>query len=185
MNRIATAFRRRISDRLRSRLDRLPSWVRRAVRAIIIVGVFIVILSLPYHTLMIRVEARSPRFVHSLQVVVETLTGTGYGSDSPWETRIANLFVMAMDLSTFLILFVVFPYVFRPVLENAFSPSVPATVDAEGHVIVCGVPRLADQLVAELTTRDVSVVVIAEEGLIGVRPDRSPCGSRRVRGHRM
>ena len=95
-------------------------------------------------TAMIRVEARSPRFVHSLQVVVETLTGTGYGSDSPWETRTANLFVVAMDLSTFLILFVVFPYVFRPVLENAFSPSVPATVKIEDHVIVCGVPQLAD-----------------------------------------
>jgi Trk K+ transport system NAD-binding subunit len=112
---------------------------------------------------MVRVEARSPRFVHSLQVVVETLTGTGYGSDSPWDTHIANLFVMAMDLSTFLVLFVVFPYVFRPVLENAFSPSIPATIDAEDHVIVCGVPQLADQLVEELITRDVSVVVIAED----------------------
>jgi hypothetical protein len=52
MDRIATAFRRRISDRPRSRLDRLPSWVRRAVHAIIIVGVFAVILSLLYHTLV-------------------------------------------------------------------------------------------------------------------------------------
>lgn len=158
-----TRLRRTVPDRLRSQWASFPQWVRRA--AVVGAGVvgFMLLLSVVYHLLLIRVEGRSTTFVESLQVVVETFTGTGYGSDSPWETPVTNLFVIAMDLSTFLALFVVLPYLFQPILENAFAPTLPASVDLDDHVVVCGVPRLTDRLVTELGSRDVPVVVVAAE----------------------
>lgn len=158
-----TSFGYATPDRLRSQWRAFPSWIRRAVIVIVGVVAFILVLSLVYHAVMITFEGRSPRFAHTLQVVVETFTGTGYGSDSPWETPVANLVVTVMDLSTFLVLFVVIPYLFQPVLENAFTPSVPTVVDEDDHVVVCGTPNLTSQLVEELTARDVTVVIIAED----------------------
>ncbi|MFB6362205.1 MAG: TrkA family potassium uptake protein [Halobacteriales archaeon] len=131
------------------------------MKVIVGVLVFVVVLSVLYHTVMIRFEERSPDFSHSMQVTVEILTGSGFGSDSPWKTEVANLLVMAMDLSTFLVLFLVFPYLFQPILENAFSPSVPTTVDIDDHVVLCGVPRQTNQFVEELLARDISVTVIS------------------------
>lgn len=69
-----------------------------------------------YYYTMVVFEGRSTTFFHSAQVVVETFTGTGFGSDSPWQSPITNTLVILLDLSTFLFLFIVLPYVFQPIL---------------------------------------------------------------------
>ncbi|SFB71682.1 Trk K+ transport system, NAD-binding component [Halobiforma haloterrestris] len=138
----------------------MERWQRRAVRTVAGVVVLAFLASLAYHYLMVVVEGRSPRYLHSTQVVVETLTGTGYGSDSPWESTVGNLFVIAMDLSTFLILFIVVPYVFQPVLEEALSPAVPREVEVTDHVVVCGYTSRGERLVEEFETRSVDYVVV-------------------------
>jgi Trk K+ transport system NAD-binding subunit len=137
-------------------------WQRRAIKSVFAIVGFIAVMSVTYHYLMVVYEGRSPSFSHSLQVVIETTTGTGYGSDSAWETTIANLFVSAMDLSTFLLLFIVFPYVFQPVLEDALSPTAPTAVDKQDHVVVCGVYHQGDQLIDEFRARDTDYVVVVE-----------------------
>ena len=139
-----------------------PQWLRRVLKTIVGVIAFVGVLTVTYHTVMIRFEGASPTLGHSLQVVVETVTGTGYGSDAPWSTPIANGLVVLMDLSTFLILFIVFPYVFQPVLETALSPSLPARTDAENHVVVCGSPRLTGRLIDDLAERDIDLVVVTD-----------------------
>ena len=164
-------------------------WLQRAMTGILGIVVLVVVLSVLYHTIMIRFEGRSPTFGHSVQVVVETFTGTGYGSDSPWETPVANAFVTAMDLSTFLVLFIVFPYVFQPVLESALAPTVPTTYEADGHVVVCGVPRLTDRLVTEFADRETDVVVVAadrddvlalrDDGIAAIHGDPTSAGTLR------
>jgi len=139
-----------------------PQWLRRVLKTVVAVVVFVGVLTMTYHMVMLHFEGVSATLVHSLQVVVETVTGTGYGSDAPWTTPVANGLVVLMDLSTFLILFIVFPYVFRPVLETALSPSLPATTDAEKHVVVCGTPRLTDRLIADLAEREIDLVVVTD-----------------------
>ena len=139
-----------------------PQWLRRVLKTVVGVVAFIGVLTVTYHTVMIRFEGASPTLAHSLQVVVETVTGTGYGSDSPWTTPVANGLVVLMDLSTFLILFIVFPYVFQPVLETALSPSLPTTTDVKKHVVVCGTPALTDGLIDELASREIPVVVVTD-----------------------
>ncbi|RKD97769.1 potassium channel family protein [Halopiger aswanensis] len=140
----------------------MERWQRRAAKTLGGVAVLILVVSLLYHNAMAFVEGRSQSYFHSTQVVIETFTGTGYGSDSPWETPLGNLFVMVMDLSTFLFLFIVFPYVFQPILEQSLSRTVPRSVELEDHVVVCGYSARGERLIDELETRDVDYVVIVE-----------------------
>lgn len=155
-----------IGDRLRSLVPGvwtdLERWQQRAINTIVAVVALILVTSILYHYVMIYFEGRSPAYGHSLQVVVETYTGTGYGSDSPWAHPIANGFVVLMDLSTFLLLFIVVPYVFRPVLERAMSPDVPRSTAATDHVVVCGHTQQGDRLLEEFEAREVPYVLIAE-----------------------
>lgn len=144
-----------------ARWSRLALWQRRAIKTIGAIVALVVVSSVLYHYVAIVFEGRTQRYGHSLQVVIETYTGTGYGSDSPWESPVANALVSVLDLSTFLLLFIVVPYVFRPVLENALSPTVPTAADRSGHVVVCGVEQQGTRLIEEFETRDVEYVVVA------------------------
>lgn len=154
----------------------LALWQRRAVKTIIAVLALVLLSSVLYHYVIIVFEGKSPTFPHSLQVVIETYTGTGYGADAPWDSTVANLLVSVMDLSTFLILFIVLPYVLRPVLEEALSPTIPHSVDMSEHVVICGIQQQARRLIKEFDARDVDYVVIVstEEEAIDLTEDDIP-----------
>ncbi len=100
-------------------------------------------------------------FLHSLQVVVETFTTTGYGSDSPWASPEMNAFVVVMDLTGVALIFMALPVLAFPLLEDALSTTVPTAVDdADGHVVVCSYTARADALTDELDSWDVPHVVV-------------------------
>lgn len=142
--------------------SRLALWQRRAIKTIGAITLLIVLSSVLYHYVILVFEGRSQRYGHSLQVVIETYTGTGYGSDSPWESPVANAFVSAMDLTTFLVLFIVVPYVFRPILESALSPTAPTSIEKTDHIVVCGIEQQSERLIEELEARDENYVVIVD-----------------------
>ena len=140
----------------------LEGWRQRAVDTVVGVIALILLTSVAYHAVVVRVEGRSQGYVNSLRTMVETFTGTGYGGDAPWDTVIANLFITVVDLSTFLLLFIILPYVLAPVLEEALSPVVPTGVDAQDHVVVCGLAQQSRQLVDELEARGFEYVVVID-----------------------
>lgn len=142
----------------------MKRWQRRAVKAIGGLIVLVLVVSVVYHYIMIAFEGGTPSYFHSTQVVVETFTGSGFGSDSPWGSPIANVFIIALDLSTFLVLFVVLPYVFQPILERNLTPAPPRSVTVSDHVVVASeyAPR-TDRLVSEFETRGVEYVVVVPE----------------------
>ncbi|WP_418282287.1 potassium channel family protein [Halorubrum sp. DTA98] len=141
----------------------MERWQRRAAKTIGGLVVLTLVASVAYHYVMIVFEGRTASYVHSTQVVVETFTGTGYGSDSPWESPVANLFVIALDMSTFLILFIVLPYVFQPILEERLSPTPPQSTTQSDHVVLaCEVTSHVERLVDEFEARSVEYVVLAE-----------------------
>ncbi len=157
---------------LRLRLPEMDLWKRRVVVSVVAVNVMILLSSLIYHYLMVYVEGVPAEvahldglalYFHSLQVVVETFSGTGFGSDSPWETAVMNLFVSAMDLSTFLLLFVILPYVFRPVLDEVLSPDVPTDTDLTDHTVVCDYTERTEKLVGEFERRSADYVVLLDD----------------------
>lgn len=158
------------------RWSQMALWQRRVIKTVVAVVLLIIVSSLVYHYVLIIFEDRTPSFSHSLQVMVEIFTGTGFGSDSPWESPVTNLFVSVMDLSTFLLLFIIVPYVFRPVIETALSPTVPTAVNLSDHVVICGVKQQAGRLIDEFEARDIEYVVITpskETAMELVEADRS------------
>ncbi|MFP4633148.1 MAG: potassium channel family protein [Halobacteriales archaeon] len=137
-------------------------WKRRALNAVVAVLVLILVSTGVYHYVMIAFEGRDPALHNSLRHVVETYTGTGYGADSPWEHPVSNLLITTMDLSTFLLLFIVLPYVFKPALDEVMSPDVPRSTDVTDHVLICGFTERTSELVDELGRRGLDYVVLVE-----------------------
>jgi len=100
--------------------------------------------------------------LHSLQVVVETFTATGYGSDSPWLSNEMNAFVVLLDLTGVFLFFLALPAVFLPLLQRALSTSAPREVDEElaDHVIICTYTPRSEVLIEELESNEVPYVLV-------------------------
>lgn len=159
----------------------MEQWQQRVAKTIAVLTVLAFVTSVAYHSLMVTVEGSAAGYFHSTQVVIETFTGTGYGSDAPWESPVANLFVIGVDLSTFLILFIVLPYVFQPILEDRLSPTAPRSTALTDHVVVaCELTARVERLMDEFEARGVEYVVVAadEETVI----DLESAGRSAIRG---
>ncbi|GAA0196538.1 hypothetical protein [Haladaptatus pallidirubidus] len=57
-------------------------------------------------------------FLHSLQVVVETFTTTGFGLDVPWTSPEMDTFVIIMDLTEVILIFMALSVLIFPLLED-------------------------------------------------------------------
>ncbi|RJX51488.1 potassium channel family protein [Halonotius pteroides] len=99
---------------------------------------------------------------HSGQVVVETITATGYGSDAPWKSPEMNALVVLLDLTGVGLFFLALPAILLPWFREQFSVSVPTTVDDEhsDHVVICTYTDRARELIAELDSKDVAYVLV-------------------------
>jgi Trk K+ transport system NAD-binding subunit len=114
-----------------------------------------------YHYGMVTFEGETPSVYHSLQVVVETFTTTGFGSDAPWESAEMNLVVVLMDLTGVALIFLALPALVFPLFRDALSTTVPtaAPEDRVDHV-VCTYTSRTDALIDELASWDVECVVV-------------------------
>jgi Trk K+ transport system NAD-binding subunit len=140
----------------------MDKWQRRTVYySVLLVGIMLVFAVLYQHGMRIY-EGESVSFLHSLQVIVETFTTTGFGSDSPWSSPEMNVFVIVMDLTGVILIFLAFPVLAFPLLEDILSPTVPTSVDdgMGGHVVICSYTARTGALVAELDSRGVDSVVL-------------------------
>jgi len=113
-----------------------------------------------YHWGMIVFEGASPTVHHSLQIVVETFTTTGYGSDAPWTSPEMNVFVSIMDLTGVLFFFLSLPLFIVPAVQKALSTDPPTSVDLEDHVVLCGFSGRGAAFVDELEAWDADHVVV-------------------------
>ncbi len=101
-------------------------------------------------------------FLHALQVIVETFTTTGFGSDSPWTSPEMNVLVIVIDLTGVALIFLALPVLVFPLLEDALSKTVPTSVEngQSDHVVVCTFTSRADTLIAELESWDQEYVIV-------------------------
>ena len=118
-------------------------------------------------------------FLQSLQIVVETFTTTGFGSDAPWATPEMNVLVILMDLTGVVLIFLALPVLLFPLFEEAMATTVPTAVqdDLEDHVVICSFTPRGETLVGELDAWDVDHVV--------VEPDRERATELYEDGHRV
>ncbi|MFC4451630.1 potassium channel family protein [Halorussus aquaticus] len=144
----------------------METWKRRTLYYVSTLVAVFVGYALIYDYGMAVYEGHTQPFYQSMQVVVETFTTTGYGSDAPWETPEMNLFVMLMDLTGVVLIFAALPVFVVPLFEDALSTTLPTTAeDLSDHVVICTHTPRAETLISELESWDVEYVV--------VEPDRA------------
>jgi Trk K+ transport system NAD-binding subunit len=106
-------------------------------------------------------EGRPRTLLHSFEVVLQTFTTTGYGQDAPWSTPEMTLLVVAMQVSSLVLIFAALPVVVVPLVEDALRSTPPTEgVDLSDHVVVCGSSPRTSTLVREFETRAVPYVVV-------------------------
>jgi Trk K+ transport system NAD-binding subunit len=140
----------------------MDKWQRRTVYySTALVGIMLVY-AVSYRHGMRVFEGERLTFLHSLQVVVETFTTTGFGSDAPWESAEMNALVILMDLTGVVLIFIALPVLAFPLFEDALSTTVPTSVEngLADHVVVCTYTSRAEALVDDLESRDADYVVV-------------------------
>jgi len=162
---------------------------RRAVYYVLFIAVLVVVASVAYDIAMKTFEPgpypppnTDVSLLHSMQVVVETFTATGYGSDSPWQSRQMNLMVMLLDITGVALFFVALPAVFLPLFKQTLSESAPTTLGEEvrDHVVICTYSDRVEALVDELASHDVEYVLVEPDEERAIRLDGE--GHRVVHG---
>ncbi|MFC6835712.1 potassium channel family protein [Halomarina ordinaria] len=139
----------------------MDTWQRRTVRYSLWLFAVILLYAVGYYSGMRVFEGDPKTFLHALQVVVETFTTTGFGSDAPWESWQMNLFVIVMDLTGVALIFLALPVLVFPALEESLATAAPTGVDGfTDHVVVAGYTARVRALVDELERRGIEYVVV-------------------------
>jgi Trk K+ transport system NAD-binding subunit len=143
----------------------MDKWQRRTVYYSVVLFGSMLVFAVLYQNGMRIYEGDSRTFLHSLQVVVETFTTTGFGSDSPWSSPEMQVLVIVMDLVGTLLIFMALPVLAFPLLEDILSTTVPTSVpdDTGDHVIICSYTSRAEALTDELDSWDVDHVIVESE----------------------
>lgn len=113
-----------------------------------------------YNWGMRALEGDQHSIFRSFQTVVETMTTTGYGADSPWETPWMNALVVLMQLSGIAIGFFTLRVLIIPLFKHT-----PVRLDERlspktDHVIITEYHRDSDVLLEELERLGISYVLI-------------------------
>lgn len=119
--------------------------------------------SLLYNYGMWVFEGESQSIYHSFQTVVETMTTTGYGADSPWESPVMNGFVVFMQLSGIGIGFFTLRVIVIPLFTGAEVDLESRLSPKRDHVVVCGYRRDSEVLLEEFREGDVDYVLISSD----------------------
>ncbi|WP_276302418.1 potassium channel family protein [Halorussus lipolyticus] len=139
----------------------MDKWKRRTAYYLTTLVVFLFGYALVYDYGMSVYEGHSQPFYQSLQVVLETFTTTGYGSDAPWETLEMNLLVMVMDLTGVVLIFAALPVFVVPLFEDALSTTLPTSAEElSDHVVICTYSPRAETLISELDSWNVEYVIV-------------------------
>ncbi|MWG33968.1 potassium channel family protein [Halomarina oriensis] len=138
----------------------MDKWTRRTVKYM--AGLFAVILvyAAVYDYGMTAFDGRPRTFLEALQVVVETFTTTGFGSDAQWESWQMQALIIVMDLTGVFLIFLALPTLVFPLFEEALSTAAPTSVDRVGHVVIAGYTPRGRALIRELDARDIPYVVV-------------------------
>ena len=127
------------------------------VLAIILSYAFIFMWSMPHY------ESTIVTFPQSLQVVVESLTMSGYGGFTPWESDFMNYFIIWMNIIGVVLVFVAFPAFFLPFLRNAIGKTPPSKAEKNDHLIICEYSPYTEALIRELNSREQDYIIIEQD----------------------
>lgn len=139
------------------------TWLNRILLSVGVVIAIIILYAMIFKWSMFVYEGRDVTFSQSMQVVVESLTTSGYGGFAPWSSDFLNYFVLVMNLTGVLLVFIAFPVFFLPLLRSAVGKNAPRSVTKTDHVIICGYSTHAEVLVKELNSREQDYIIIEND----------------------
>ncbi|MFB6256223.1 MAG: NAD-binding protein, partial [Haloplanus sp.] len=155
----------------------MDTWHRRTSQYVVLLAGVMLGYAAVYDAGMGAFEGSPVSYLHALQVVVETFTTTGFGSDAPWQSAEMNVLVIVMDLTGVALIFLALPVLVFPLFEEAISTTVPTAAD-EGltnHVIICTLTPRGETLVDELDSWGVDHLIL--------EPDRDRAKDRYKEGY--
>ncbi|QIO21471.1 TrkA family potassium uptake protein [Haloarcula sp. JP-L23] len=140
----------------------MDTWQRRTLLYVVGLAGIMLGYAVAYDYGMSAFENDPRDFLHSLQVVVETFTTTGFGSDAPWESTGMRLLVIVMDITGVVLIFLALPVLLFPLFEEAMETEAPSHVerDLSDHIVICHFTPRGETLVTELETWDVDYVIV-------------------------
>jgi len=130
-----------------------------------LVGLAVVILgyTLLYNYGMLVFEGRNQTLLQSFTTVVETMTTTGYGADSPWDSAVMNFYVVFMQLTGIGIGFFTLRVIIIPLFTGAEVDLDNRLTPKHGHVVVCEYSRDSAVLLDELEELGINYVLLSSE----------------------
>jgi len=150
-------------------------------RLLTYVGLVIVIVlgyTLVYNWGMSTFEGRPKGLLHSLEIVVQTFTTTGYGEDAPWASAQMKLLMVAMQFTGVFMIFLALPLFVAPWVEARLQTTIPTSVEQmTDHVVLCALSARGEALIDELESWERDYVVI--------EPDRERAATLREQAIRV
>jgi Trk K+ transport system NAD-binding subunit len=143
----------------------MDSWRRRTFYYLLGLVAVILAYAVAYDYGMSVFENDPRSFLESLQIVVETFTTTGFGSDAAgWTSEAMLALVIVMDMTGVVLIFLALPALVFPLFEDAISTTAPASVEGfEDHVVICNLTSRGETLIDELESNEVDYVIVENE----------------------
>ncbi len=137
---------------------------RRLLLLVAALPVLVVLAALVYMVGMAQLEGQPRDFWQAVSWSAETLSTTGYGSDSRWDHPLMVVFVVVLQFAGVFLVFLVFPIYLIPFLEERFEVRLPKEAPPlEDHVVVYGYGPAVETLLEELAQAHVATVVVEDD----------------------
>jgi len=137
---------------------------RRLMALLLAIPLFLIGMAEVYRLGMARLEGKERGFWEALEWAAESLSTTGYGRDSHWEHPMMVLFVISVQITGLLLLYLVFPIFLIPFLEERFEARLPRRPPPlEGHVVVYHYGPAVESVVELLAARGVPTLVVERD----------------------
>lgn len=147
--------------------DSVLPWLTRRQRLVVLYAVALTALVLVYTVLynygMRTLEGHDHSLFRSFQTVIETMTTTGYGADSPWETPLMNVFVVFMQVTGIGIGLATLRILVIPLFERAPLDLSDRLTAKDDHVVIAEYRRDSKVLLDELERLGVDYVLIESD----------------------
>ncbi|WP_232820584.1 potassium channel family protein [Halorussus litoreus] len=142
-------------------------WMTRRQRLVTawaaVVVAIILLYSVLYNYGMRTLEGHDHSIFRSFQTVVETMTTTGYGADSPWSSPIMNVYMAFMQLTGVVIGFATLRVLVIPLFERAPLDLSDRLTAKDDHVVVAEYRRDSAVLLDELERLGIDYVLIESD----------------------
>lgn len=128
-----------------------------------------------YQWAMATFERAPVSYVQVLQLVVEAITTAGFKGHAPWSSPEMNAFVLLMNLTGVLFVFLAVPVFVVPLFREALRTHPPTRTRQSGHAIVCHYSPRGEAFAAQVASHGRACVFI--------EPDRERATALHEEGH--